>query len=63
MVLAGVGTGNPITDENYTDNKTVSFRGHALAILRSGYEKGNGVLTVSGDGVEGHEVFIEVVEL
>lgn len=25
MVLAGFGTGNPITDENYTDNKTVSF--------------------------------------
>ena len=63
MVLAGFGTGNPITDENYTDNQTVSFRGHALAILRSGYEKGNGVLTVSGDGVEGQEVFIEVVEL
>lgn len=61
-VLAGFGTGNPITEEDYTDNETVSFRGHALAILRSGYEKGKGVLTVSGDGVEGQQVCIEVVE-
>lgn len=45
-VLAGFGTGNPVTDEDYTDSRTVSFGGHALAILRSGYETGETTLTV-----------------
>ena len=31
--LAGFGTGNPVTDENYTEGETVSYRGHAMAVL------------------------------
>ncbi|MCQ2498625.1 MAG: DUF4982 domain-containing protein [Lachnospiraceae bacterium] len=38
--LAGFGTGNPITEEKYTDNTTTTFRGQATAIIRSGYTAG-----------------------
>lgn len=44
--LAGFGTGNPVTDENYTESETVTYYGSALAIIRSGYEEGNYVLKV-----------------
>ena len=49
--LAGFGTGNPITEENYTDSKTVTFRGYATAIIRSGYEESKMTLTISGEGM------------
>ncbi|MCQ2519073.1 MAG: DUF4982 domain-containing protein [Lachnospiraceae bacterium] len=45
-VLAGFGSGNPVTDEDYTDSKTTSYRGRAMAILRSCYEEGEATLTV-----------------
>ena len=54
--LAGFGTGNPITEENYTDNQTVSFRGHATAIVRSGYEEGKTTLTISAEGMAAEQV-------
>ncbi|MER2055525.1 MAG: glycoside hydrolase family 2 TIM barrel-domain containing protein, partial [Clostridia bacterium] len=49
--LAGFGSGNPVTDEDYTDHCTVTFRGRAMAILRAGYEKGQIGLKVSGEGL------------
>ena len=49
--LAGFGTANPITDEDYTDNETVTYRGRALAIIRPGTEAGEVLLTVSGKGL------------
>ena len=54
--LAGFGTGNPITEENYTDNQTVSFRGHATAIIRSGYEEGKTTLTISAEGMAAEQM-------
>ena len=45
--LSGFGTGNPVTEENYADSTTVTFRGHATAVIRSGYEKGTCTLLVS----------------
>lgn len=39
--LAGFGSGNPKTDDNYTDGDTVSFKGRAMAVVRSGYDKGS----------------------
>lgn len=45
-ILAGFGTGNPITEEVYSDDETTTFRGHATAIVRGGYEPGTIVLTV-----------------
>ena len=50
--LAGFGSANPCTDEDYTDDKTVSFRGRAQAIIRSGYEKGNITLRIYGEGID-----------
>ena len=50
--LAGFGSGNPITDENYTDETTVTYRGQACAVLRSGYKDGESKLTVYAEGFE-----------
>ncbi|MBQ6060722.1 MAG: DUF4982 domain-containing protein, partial [Clostridia bacterium] len=54
--LAGFGTANPMTAEDYTDGETVSWRGRALAIIRSGYESGEISLTVSADGLAGENI-------
>lgn len=59
--LAGFGTGNPVTEENYTDNKTTSFGGHATAVIRSGYEAGKTVLTVSAEGMDQEEICMETL--
>ena len=45
--LAGFGSANPITDEDYTDDKTTTFRGRAMAVIRAGYESGEATLRVS----------------
>ena len=60
-VLAGFGSGNPKTDENYTDNNTVSFRGRATAIIRSGYEAGKVRFTVSGEMLDTVETELEIL--
>ena len=57
--LAGFGTGNPITEEVYPDNKTTTFRGHATAIIRSGYEEGKNTLTISAEGMAPVQVSVE----
>ena len=49
--LAGFGTGNPVTEEIYSDNRTKSYRGHACAIVRSGIEPGEIKVTVAGEGI------------
>ena len=50
--LAGFGSGNPITEEDYTDTEAATYKGRAMAILRSGYEKGEVELTISAtDGL------------
>ena len=51
-VLAGFGSANPITEENYTTGQFHSYQGRALAVLRSGYQAGNAVLTVRCEGLE-----------
>ena len=47
--LAGFGTGDPRTEENYTDEHTVTFRGQAMAVIRSGCEAGKITFTVKSD--------------
>jgi beta-galactosidase len=44
--LAAFGTGRPVTEENYTKGEFTSYLGRFLAIIRSGYEAGEAVLTV-----------------
>ena len=57
-LLAGFGTGNPVTDEDYTDSKTKSFRGKAAVILRAGYEAGPIILKVTGEGLPEEELVL-----
>ena len=59
--LAGFGTGNPVTDEDYTDNVTQSFRGKAQAIIRAGRETGQVILTVSGEGLPTEKTDLSVI--
>ncbi|WP_026490174.1 glycoside hydrolase family 2 TIM barrel-domain containing protein [Butyrivibrio sp. XBB1001] len=51
--LAGFGSANPRTEDNYTDNETVSFRGRAMAIIRAGYERGNTTVTITAKDKDG----------
>ena len=48
--LLGFGSGNPITEENYTKGVFTSYQGRALAVLRSGCEQGEVKLTVKAEG-------------
>ena len=48
--LSGFGSANPVTEENYTDSDTKSFRGRAMAVIRSGYVQGEIALTIRAEG-------------
>lgn len=50
--LAGFGSANPITEEDYTDSETVSYRGRALLIIRAGYESGTCSVEICANGFE-----------
>lgn len=50
-VLAAFGTGRPVTEENYTAGKVISYQGRMLAIVRSGYKAGAAKLIVSSEGL------------
>ena len=58
--LLGFGSGNPITDENYTHGEFTSYRGTALAVLRSGYEAGTVVFKVEAMGVGSAQIELKV---
>ena len=60
--LLGFGSGNPITDENYTAGKYTTWNGLALAVLRSGYDAGEAKLTVSAEGLGETTVSLHVEE-
>lgn len=59
--LSGFGTGNPVTEEIYTDSRTVTFRGHATAVIRSGYEKGTCTLRVTSEACGTAEIKLEII--
>lgn len=59
--LAGFGSANPVTDEDYTDEFTVSYRGRAMAIIRSGYESGTVNVEVSAEGMESVKLELSVI--
>ncbi|MBE5859397.1 MAG: glycoside hydrolase family 2 protein [Butyrivibrio sp.] len=60
-VLAGFGSANPITEDNYTDCETISFKGRAMAILRSGYEKGTVSIKITAKEIGSAEESFEVI--
>ncbi len=58
--LLGFGSANPITAENYTNGEFSSYKGKALAIIRSGYERGTATLTITGEGLQSEEIQINL---
>ena len=58
--LLGFGSGNPVTDENYTKGRFTSHLGRALAVLRSGCDAGEAKLSVSAEGLEPAEIRLQV---
>ena len=50
-LLAGFGSADPVTEDDYTDAETRTFNGRAMAIIRSGYSKGTVKLEISADGL------------
>ncbi len=58
--LLGFGSAIPKTIENYTKGSFMSFRGKAMAVVRSGYEEGEVILKVEGDGLPSVQVQIKV---
>lgn len=50
--LAGFGSGNPQTEDNYTDNETTTFRGRAMAILRAGFQSGRTTIRIAAHGFD-----------
>lgn len=58
--LAGFGSANPITDEDYTDASTITYQGHAQAIIRSEYAPGRTELIIESDGIKSSSVTFEL---
>jgi beta-galactosidase len=58
-VLAGFGSGNPCTDENYGMGKRRIWNGLALVCLRSPEEAGSILLTVSAEGLPEASIAVE----
>lgn len=46
---------------HFVENETISFRGHASAIIRSGYKAGKAVLTVTAPDMEKVQLQIEII--
>jgi beta-galactosidase len=58
--LLGFGSGNPITDENYTRGVSTSHQGRALAVLRAGCDQGKARLSVKAEGFENAEITLSI---
>jgi beta-galactosidase len=59
-VLQGLGSGNPITEESYTDAEHTTFEGRALAVIRP-TKAGKIRVTVSADGLADTDIHLEAV--
>lgn len=57
--LAGFGSGNPKTEENYGTGKRITFQGRALACVRAGRSAGDIHVEVSAEGLEAGTVIIQ----
>ncbi len=58
--LLGFGSGNPVTDENYSSGRFTSYLGRTLAVLRAGYASGEAALTVSAGDLGTSELRLKV---
>jgi len=59
--LAGFGSANPITDENYTSGSFTSYRGQCMAIIRSGTITEDTTLTVSAKGLSDAKIDLHII--
>lgn len=57
--LAGFGSGNPCTPENYGTGKRFVFDGRALLCVRAGREPGKIEIEVGAEGLEGQTITVE----
>jgi beta-galactosidase len=57
-ILAGVGSGNPITEEQFTGNSYTTYQGRMIAVVRSNGEKGQIKVTFSAPELESKEITI-----
>ena len=60
--LVGFGTANPITEEIYTVPETETFRGQAMAVIRSGYEQGMTELVVENEELGSYSTEIRLLQ-
>ncbi|HLO58467.1 MAG TPA: glycoside hydrolase family 2 TIM barrel-domain containing protein [Bacteroidales bacterium] len=58
--IAGVGNGNPQSVEEFQSNQVKLLNGKAMIIIGSDFEKGNVIVTVTGEGLEKQTVAIVV---
>jgi beta-galactosidase len=59
--LQGFGSADPKSEENFYDTERTTYNGRALAVIRSGSEKGSVKVTVSADGCAPQTININVV--
>ncbi len=60
-VPAAFGSGNPVTDEDYTDPRTKTYRGRAMAVIRSAYEGGEIALKVTSADLPAADISLKAV--
>jgi len=60
--LLACGNASPTDQQSFRSDRPRLFRGRALAIVRSGHEAGESVLTVESEGLPTERVSIQVVE-
>ncbi len=58
--LAGFGSAGPITEDDYTDAETISYRGRAMLILRSGYDAGISKITIKSPNIPSSSLEINI---
>ena len=50
--LQGFGSAKPYMVENFYSDSHTTYRGHALAVVRAGYDAGEVTVTISGDNLD-----------
>ena len=61
VTLQGFGSARPCMSEDFISASHTTYRGHALAVVRAGYEKGEAVITFAGNGLEEKKIRLELV--
>ena len=61
VVLAGMGSADPITEESYQSDTHRFFEGKCLAVIKAGEIPGKGTVTFTCEGCESVIVDMEVI--